>query len=37
MEVEYDLEVEGWPHSSDQDDLNQSEANEVDVEEPLAD
>jgi len=28
-EIEYDLEVEGSPHSSDQDDPNESETNEV--------
>ena len=37
MEIEYDLEVEGSPHSSDQDDPNQSETNEVYADEPLAD
>ena len=36
-EIEYDLEVEGSPHSSDQDDPNQSETNEVYADEPLAD
>ena len=27
IETQYDLEVEGSPHSSDQDDPNQSETN----------
>ena len=35
MQIEYDLAVEGSPHSSDQDDPNQSETNEVYADEPL--
>ena len=35
-QIEYDLEVEGSPHSSDQDDPNQSETNKVYGDEPLA-
>ena len=34
-QIEYDLAVEGSPHSSDQDDPNQSETNEVYADEPL--
>ena len=34
-QIEYDLEVEGSRHSSDQDDPNQSETNEVYADEPL--
>ena len=33
-EIEYDLEVEGSPHSSHKDDPNQSETNEVYADEP---
>ena len=36
-EIEYDLEVEGSPHSSDRDDPYQSERKEVYADEPLAD
>ena len=36
-EIEYDLEVDGWPHSCDQDDPNLSERNKVYADEPLAD
>ena len=36
-EIEYDLEVEGSPHSSDQDDPYQSETKEFCADEPLAD
>lgn len=36
-EIEYDLEVEGSPHWSDQGDPNQTETNEGYAEEPLAD
>ena len=36
-EIEYDLEVEGSPHSSDRDDPYQSETKEVYADEPLAD
>ena len=36
-EVEYDLEVEGSSHSSDQDDPYQSEIKEFYANEPLAD
>ena len=35
--IEYDLEVEGSPHSSDRDDPYQSETKEVYADEPLAD
>ena len=36
-EIEYDLEVEGSPHSSDRDDSYQSETKEVYADEPLTD
>ena len=36
-EIDYDLEVEESPHSSDQDDPNQSETNEIYADEPFAD
>ena len=36
-EIEYDLEVEGSPHSTDRDDPYQSETKEVYADEPLAD
>ena len=36
-EIEYDLEVEGSPNSSDRDDPYQSETKEVYADEPLAD
>ena len=36
-EIEYDLEVERSPHSSDRDDPYQSETKEVYADEPLAD
>ena len=36
-EIEYDLEVEGSPHSSDRDDPYQSETKEACADEPLAD
>ena len=36
-EIEYDLEDEGSPHSSDRDDPCQSETKEVYADEPLAD
>ena len=37
MEIEYDLEVKGSPHSSDRDDPYQSETKEVYADKPLAD
>ena len=36
-EIEYDLEVEESSHSSDHDDPNQSETNEVYADEPFVD
>ena len=36
-EIEYDLEVEGSPHSSDRGDPYQRETKEVYADEPLAD
>ena len=37
MEIEYDLEVKGSPHWSDQDDPYRSETKEVYTDKPLAD